>query len=110
MVAPLLPAFGHPTAIRAPLVLLEHFRPRPAFAELRLAAEALTGEQPNIDFAISAMADAFNLPAAAPFILFAVARSVGWIAHILEQLATGSLIRPRARYTGPPLFAVSVPR
>jgi citrate synthase len=105
-----LPAFGHPTAIRAPLVLLEHFRPRPAFAELRLAAEALTGEQPNIDFAISAMADAFNLPAAAPFILFAVARSVGWIAHILEQLATGSLIRPRARYTGPPLFAVSVPR
>jgi len=108
-----LPAFGHPLypdGDPRALVLLEHFRPRPAFAELRLAAEALTGEQPNIDFAISAMADAFNLPAAAPFILFAVARSVGWIAHILEQLATGSLIRPRARYTGPPLFAVSVPR
>jgi len=101
-----LPTFGHPLypdGDPRAVALYEHFRPRPVFAELRLAAEALTGEQPNIDFAISAMADAFDLPPEAPLILFAVARSVGWIAHILEQVATGSLIRPRARYNGPPL-------
>lgn len=101
-----LPAFGHPLYAdgdpRA-VALFDHFTLRPAFAELRRAAEALTGEQPNIDFAISAMADAFDLPPAAPLILFATARSVGWIAHILEQQATGSLIRPRASYNGPPL-------
>jgi len=101
-----LPTFGHPLypdGDPRAVALFEHFRPRPVFAELRLAAEALTGEQPNIDFAISAMADAFDLPPEAPLILFAVARSVGWIAHILEQVATGGLIRPRARYNGPPL-------
>jgi citrate synthase len=101
-----LPAFGHPLYAdgdpRA-IVLFEHFKPRPAFVELRAAVESMTGEQPNIDFAIAAMADAFGLPPAASFVLFAVARSVGWIAHALEQSATGSLIRPRARYIGPPL-------
>jgi citrate synthase len=33
--------------------------------------------------------------------LFAVGRSVGWVAHALEQVATGHLLRPRARYNGP---------
>jgi citrate synthase len=101
-----LPAFGHPLypdGDPRALELFEHFTPRPAFAKLRVVAEASTGEPPNVDFAISAMADAFDLPAAAPFVLFAVARSVGWIAHSLEQLSTGTLIRPRARYTGPEL-------
>ena len=101
-----LPAFGHPLypdGDPRALALFEHFTPRPDFAELRAAAEASTGEPPNVDFAIAAMADAFDLPLEAPLILFAVARSVGWIAHSLEQLSTGSLIRPRARYSGPPL-------
>ncbi len=34
--------------------------------------------------------------------LFLIGRSVGWIAHAIEHYATGQLIRPRARYVGPP--------
>jgi len=100
-----LPAFGHPLYAdgdpRA-ITLLSHVQPRPIFGDLRAAVETLTGEQPNIDFAIAAMADAYDLPPTAPFTIFAVARSVGWIAHILEQSANENLIRPRARYVGPP--------
>lgn len=100
--------FGHPLYAEGDpraLALLEWFEPRPVFAELRSVVETLTGEHPNVDFAIAAMADAYRLPPTAPFTIFATARSVGWTAHILEQTATGSLIRPRARYVGPPLPA-----
>jgi citrate synthase len=103
-----LPAFGHPLYAdgdpRA-IALLAQFQSRPVFAELRSVVESVTGELPNVDFAIAAMADAYDLPAEAPFTIFALARSVGWIAHILEQSATGNLIRPRARYVGPQLSA-----
>jgi citrate synthase len=101
-----LPGFGHPLYAQGDpraAALLAHLRPRAIYAELGSAVEALTGEQPNIDFAIAAMADFCKLPSSAPLTIFALARSVGWIAHILEQLATGRLIRPRARYIGPPL-------
>ena len=32
--------------------------------------------------------------------LFAAARSVGWVAQAIEQLADNKLIRPRLRYVG----------
>ena len=35
----------------------------------------------------------------APFALFALGRTAGWIAHALEQYERDRLIRPRARYT-----------
>jgi len=47
-----------------------------------------------------AMGETLRLPDDAPFMLFAVARCAGWIAHALEQMQTGELIRPRARYVG----------
>ncbi|MCS6784680.1 MAG: citrate synthase/methylcitrate synthase [Candidatus Caldarchaeum sp.] len=34
--------------------------------------------------------------------IFAVARAVGWIAHVLEYWEDNRLIRPRAVYNGPP--------
>ncbi|MBV8888842.1 MAG: citrate synthase family protein [Alphaproteobacteria bacterium] len=65
------------------------------------AARQLTGKHPNVDFALAAAATALGLPAGAALGLFVVGRSVGWIAHAIEQYESGVLIRPRARYTGP---------
>jgi citrate synthase len=101
-----LPAFGHPLYpggdLRA-IALMRHFKLSGMFLSVRTAAEDLTGEPPNVDFALAALADAYDLPKQAPFVIFALSRSVGWTAHALEQIAAGQLIRPRARYVGPAL-------
>lgn len=99
-----LPAFGHPLYPEGDpraIALMRHFKLSAVFAQVRTAAEDLTGERPNVDFALAALADAYALPREAPFVVFALSRSVGWMAHALEQTATGQLIRPRARYVGP---------
>jgi citrate synthase len=100
-----LAAFGHPLYpagdARCAALLAGAFDLPPAFAALRAAGEKLLGEPVNIDFALAALAAAHKLPADAPLTLFALARSVGWAAHVLEQQVSGQLIRPRARYTGP---------
>ncbi|AJD41309.1 citrate synthase [Rhizobium sp. SEMIA 4085] len=99
-----LPAFGHPLYpdgdIRAE-ALLAHVTPAEVFFEIQEAGEAMIGERVNIDFALTAMAEHFELPRDAPLVIFALARSCGWMAHAMEQVESGHLIRPRARYTGP---------
>lgn len=111
-----IPGFGHRLYLegdpRASLLLdvAAARRPVPPVAELaaEVAAAAfdLLHERPNLDFGLVTLAQALGLPAGAPMALFAVGRSAGWIAHVLEQLADGRLIRPRARYIGPqPAFA-----
>ncbi len=98
------PGFGHPLYPEGDpraRALLSAFRPHPAQAQLATVVGEMTGERPNIDFALTALADRLRLPSNAPFQIFAIARSTGWIAHALEQSQTGKLIRPRARYVGP---------
>src|SRR3954465_10096072 len=63
-------------------------------------AEA-TGEFVNIDYALAVLVHTLGLPPGHELVLFAMARTVGWIAHACEQLRHGRLIRPRARYVGP---------
>ena len=58
----------------------------------------MTGVAPNIDFALLVLEQRLHLPAGAAFAMFAVGRTVGWIAHALEQWRDGKLIRPRAVY------------
>ncbi|MBU1303947.1 MAG: citrate synthase [Alphaproteobacteria bacterium] len=98
-----VPGIGHPLYpdgdIRAK-ALLDCFTPSPRFLAFQEAAEGLTGEAPNVDFALAAIVETFDLPADAPMVLFALARCVGWLAHGIEQTASGQLIRPRAHYMG----------
>lgn len=99
-----LPCFGHrlyPHGDIRANELLAQFDVPPLYRELAEVGEALVGERPNIDFALAAITAAHDLPPATPLILFALARTVGWLAHALEQIEAGSLIRPRARYIGP---------
>ncbi|HEY2552178.1 MAG TPA: citrate/2-methylcitrate synthase [Streptosporangiaceae bacterium] len=58
--------------------------------------------EPNIDFALAALAGVAGLIPGAGEAIFAVARVAGWIAHGLEEYARNIPIRPRAIYTGPP--------
>jgi citrate synthase len=64
------------------------------------AAEQLTGQRPNVDFGLGLTATVLELPKGAALGMFLVARSVGWIAHAIEQYESRVLIRPRARYLG----------
>ena len=99
-----IPGFGHalyPEGDVRAEALLKVFEAPPAYRALHEATRAATGESANIDFALTALARALSLPQGAPFALFAVARCAGWIAHAMEQVSSGSLIRPRARYIGP---------
>ncbi|KRB52924.1 citrate synthase [Rhizobium sp. Root708] len=103
-----LAAFGHPLYpdgdIRAK-ALVSRFNMPASYAELAATGEELVGEGVNVDFALTAISAAFDLPENAPLVLFALARSVGWLAHAMEQVESGHLIRPRARYTGPAIEA-----
>ena len=72
-----------------------------AISALVPQARRLVGWRPNVDFALAAAATALALPPNAALGLFVIGRTVGWIAHAIEQYESGILIRPRARYTGP---------
>jgi citrate synthase len=60
-----------------------------------------TGEFVNIDYALAVLVHTLGMPPGNELVLFAMSRTVGWIAHACEQLRHGGLIRPRARYIGP---------
>jgi len=57
---------------------------------------------PNVDVGIVGVRAALGMPKGAAAGLFSVARSAGWVAHVLEQYASGSPLRPRARYRPAP--------
>jgi len=99
-----VPGFGHPLYPRGDPrseALLAAFTPGPIFEEVREAAERLTGASANVDFALTALVSRLDLSDEAAFLMFAMGRCAGWLAHALEQMRTGQLIRPRARYVGP---------
>ncbi|WP_194398031.1 citrate/2-methylcitrate synthase [Microbacterium atlanticum] len=74
-------------------------------AAQRLLAEAKPGRDlhTNVEFWAAIVMEQCGLPRSMFTPTFAVARAVGWTAHILEQAADPKIIRPSARYVGPPL-------
>lgn len=99
-----LPGFGHhlyPDGDPRAAALLSMFQPSEAIARFIRQVTRLTGLQPNIDAALAALVARYRLPTDAAFGLFATARSVGLLAHSMEQLGVAQVIRPRGRYTGP---------
>lgn len=104
-----LPGLGHPLYPQGDpraLAIVEALRAaRPQdgarIAATAVAAMQLTGQYPNVDFALGGAVAALGLPTGAALSIFVLGRTVGWIAHAIEQYEGGDLIRPRARYTGP---------
>jgi citrate synthase len=102
-----VPGFGHPLypegdpRARRLLELCPKNAIRARCLAFQQAAERVLGERPVLDFGLVALARSLALPASAPFVLFALGRSAGWVAHCIEQYALAQLIRPRAEYTGP---------
>ena len=107
------PGFGHPLypagdpRARLLLDLLEEAESGAAAAARPIAAAvtAATGRRANIDWALGVLGRHLDLDAGAALGLFALGRTIGWIAHAQEQYASGRLIRPRARYVGPLLVS-----
>lgn len=99
-----IPGFDHPLypdGDPRAIGILPHLPPDALRADLLSVMEETAGQHPTCDVALVALRRSLDLPRGAALALFAIARTVGWIAHALEQKDDERLIRPRARYVGP---------
>jgi len=109
----LVPGFGHPLYPQGDprgQLLLEHARElaersaslkrrlEPAFALAKAMGEQ--GLPATVDFGLVTLTRALELGAGTAALVFALGRSAGWIAHVLEQRGSDAVLRPRARYLG----------
>ncbi|HMJ91253.1 MAG TPA: citrate/2-methylcitrate synthase, partial [Candidatus Acidoferrum sp.] len=67
-------------------------------AQLMLEKKGLNA---NVDFYSATVYYSLGIPIDLFTPIFAIARTSGWTAHVLEQLADNRLIRPQSEYTGP---------
>ena len=105
-----LPGFGHRLYPQgdprtAPLLDAAHaIAPREASVRTILAlTRAMRDggrEPPTVDLGLVAIASALRLPRGSAVGMFAIGRTAGWIAHVLEQRTSDYVLRPRARYVG----------
>ncbi|MGH3052492.1 MAG: citrate synthase 2 [Gaiellaceae bacterium] len=92
---------------------LESPRVEVAEALEQAALEELAARHPervlatNVEFWSAVVLDIAEIPPPLFPAMFACARVAGWSAHILEQKRSGRLIRPSARYVGPPSRSIA---
>ncbi len=92
-----------PTMKAALVTLVDHYD-QPEMLELYTALESAMdtrkGIKPNLDYPSGPAYHLMGFDTETFTPLFAAARVAGWTAHIMEQYASNSLIRPLSQYTG----------
>jgi citrate synthase len=80
-------------------------RKQPKWYEIFSALEETTFEQkglyPNVDLYAAGVYHMLGIPTDLMTPIFALARMVGWTAHVREQYADNRVIRPGSEYVGP---------
>jgi citrate synthase len=109
----LVPGFGHPlyphgdprarpllgrARLLARLGQATKNRLEPALALARVMEKQ--GLPATVDFGLVALTRALGMNPGSAARLFALGRSAGWVAHVLEQRGSEAVLRPRARYVG----------
>ncbi|MGM9924599.1 MAG: citrate synthase [Bacillus sp. (in: firmicutes)] len=78
---------------------------QPEYYEMSVKVQELVTSKkplpPNVDFYSASVYHSLGIDHDLFTPIFAVSRTSGWLAHILEQYDNNRLIRPRAEYTGP---------
>jgi citrate synthase len=67
------------------------------------------GLHANVDFYSATLYYSLGIPTDLFTCIFAISRTAGWTAHVLEQLADNRLYRPLSEYTGDPVGKKFVP-
>lgn len=84
------------------LHLLAEAGDRPAALDAVLdVASARSLPFPNVDLALAGMAETYTMIEGATEAIFATARTVGWLAHAIEEYEHVLRFRTRAAYVGP---------
>lgn len=100
---PDIPGMGHPLYpngdVRA-MSLIDAMNVADEVTQALAHFESVSGNPPNVDMAHAVLSHHLNLPPQAGFVIFALGRMSGWLAHAIEQNESGELIRPRAVFTG----------
>lgn len=102
-----VPGFGHPLypagdpRAAALFDLLDDGAVKRDALRLDRTMRTRSGTAANIDLALAALALEYRMPAEAGEVIFAVARTAGWLAHALEEYGDRPLrFRPSGRYAG----------
>jgi citrate synthase len=90
----------HPDGDPRALAVIRHLDRMPQASKLLRRVEQMYGPKPNLVMALWALEQVHGLPNHSGIALFAIGRSVGWIAHALEQRSSSEVIRPRAKFVG----------
>jgi citrate synthase len=67
------------------------------------------GLHANVDFYSATLYYSLGIPTDLFTCIFAISRTAGWTAHVLEQLSDNRLYRPLSEYTGDPVGKKFVP-